>query len=289
MLFPWKCYFCVRAKFKIMKYLLLLSLAFMLSACNQNSYNMDDFHKIYGGESIETYLNEISNQNVIFGHQSVGGNILSGITFWEKESGIKLNRTTSREFSNLDGPRFVDFLVGANGKPSEKIDDFATIVKTIPGESNTIAFFKFCYVDINEESDIDEIFNYLKDEMLYLKKASDQAQIVLITVPLTTAQKGWKAVVKKVLRRMPAGYLVNIKRQEMNKKILNELSDEFPIFDLARVESTLPSGRLNSFKYKSKKVPCLSEVYASDYGHLNGLGSYITAYNLLAFLATELK
>ncbi len=264
-------------------------MSLLLSGCNEKISDMTDSYKVYGGENAETYLNKISGQVVVFGHQSVGRNILSGVTSLEEETGVKLNRVTTRDFSNPGGPAFMDFPVGENGKPLGKIDDFVSMVKSIPAETNAIAFFKLCYVDVVDNTDVEELFNYFKTEIFHLKDSIGQIQIVLFTVPLTTVQKGWKPVVKKILGRESTDYLDNIKRQAFNEMILNDLSGEFPVFDLARVESTLPGGEMSSYKNSGKVFSSLSQVYASDNGHLNEFGSKVVAYNLLAFLSEELN
>ena len=66
-----------------------------------------------------------------------------------------------------------------------------------------------------------------------------------------------------------------------------ELGDEFPIFDLALVEATLPDGELNTYDYEGNTYPSLCYSYTSDLSHLNAVGSQIVAYNLLSFLANE--
>ncbi len=43
------------------------------------------------------------------------------------------------------------------------------VVENIPGDTNSVAFFKFCYVDINDSSDVEAIFEYYKEKMYYLK------------------------------------------------------------------------------------------------------------------------
>jgi hypothetical protein len=271
-----------------MKYLLIIAISLLLTGCNEKISDMTDFYKVYGGEDAETYLNKISGQVVIFGHQSVGNNILSGVTSLEEETGVKLNRVTTRDFSNHEGPAFLDFPVGENGNSFGKIDDFVSMVKAIPTETNAIAFFKLCYVDVLDRTDVEELFSYYKKEMLNLKDSVGHIRIVLFTVPLTTIQKGWKPVVKKILGRESTDPLDNIKRQAFNEMLLKEMSGEFAVFDLARVESTLPGGEISSFKSNGKVYPCLSQVYASDNGHLNEFGSKVVAYNLLAFLSEEL-
>ena len=87
-----------------------------------------------------------------------------------------------------------------------------------------------------------------------------------------------------MLSREPSGYLENIKRQEINERIINELAGDFPVFDLALVESTLPDGSRSTYKYAGSEYPCMPETYTHDSGHLNDFGAKMAAFNLLAFL-----
>jgi len=279
-----------------MRYLTFLALAILLVGCNENPDDMTEFHKTYGSESADTgtLLTDVSNKIVVFGHQSVGNNILDGIAAWEEESGVSLNRQSTRDMSGMDSPAFMDFNVGQNGDPQSKIDDFVAVVETIPiAQSPTaqspIAFFKFCYVDIVEGTDVDEVFEYYKERMLYLKENYSHVRIILVTVPLTSIQTGWRVVVKRVLGRESVGYLENIKRQEINERIINELAGDFPVFDLALLESTLPDGSRSTYKYDGAEYPCMPKTYTYDSGHLNDYGAKMAAFKLLAFLTEEVS
>jgi hypothetical protein len=275
----------------VMRHIVFMALAILMVGCNENPDDMTDFHKTYGTESanVDSLLNDVSKMIVVFGHQSVGNNILDGIATWEKESGVSLNRQSTRDMSGMGSPAFMDFNVGQNGNPQSKIDDFVSVVETIPSAQSPIAFFKFCYVDMVEGTDVDEVFEYYKERMLYLKENYSHVRIVLVTVPLTSIQTRWKAAIKKVLSREPSGYLENIKRQEINERIINELAGDFSVFDLALVESTLPDGSRSTYKYDGAEYPCMPETYTYDNGHLNDYGAKMAAFNLLAFLIEEVS
>lgn len=274
-----------------MKFLAFIAASILLLGCNENPQDMNEFHHTYGSASTETadLMNNAAEKFVVFGHQSVGNNILDGIAVMEKETSVLLNRQSTRDMSGLASPAFVDFNVGHNGDPQSKVDDFVSIVETIAEDQSPIVFFKFCYVDVESETDVDKVFDYYKEKMLYLKENYSHVRIVLFTVPLTSIQTGWKAAAKKVLSREPAGYLENIKRQEINERIINEMAGDFSVFDLALVESTLPDGDLNTYKYDGAEYPCMPDMYTHDSGHLNDFGAKVAAFNLLAFLTEELS
>ncbi len=276
----------------IMRAILFVTItSFVLYGCSIKENNMSEFHMTYGGsiENVGILLQKAVKHNIFFGHQSVGWNIISGIEKWEEEAGIKLLKIESRDFKDIDDASFTHFAVGKNADPKAKIDDFVSLVGTIPKAAESIAFFKFCYVDIIASTNTDELFDYYKERMHYLKNEYPNINIVLMTVPLTGIQKGWKSMVKKLLSKVPYGYLENIKRSEFNNMLVEEFSGVFPIFDLARVESTLPEGTINTFSYKEAEYPCVPDFYTSDLGHLNDYGAKVVSFNLLAFLAEEVK
>jgi hypothetical protein len=274
-----------------MRTLIFAVTVLFIGGCSKTPNDMTEFYRMYGSDSADVgdYLSEVSKMNVFFGHQSVGNNILAGIAQWEEKEGVSLNIIETKDFSAIGNGTFVQFRVGSNGNPQSKVDEFVSLAGGISQETPSIAFFKFCYVDVVESSDVDQIFDYFKGKMVDLKKQQPNTRFILFTVPLTTVQTGWKATAKKVLSIEPAGVLDNVRRSEFNERILSELSGDFPVFDLSAIESTLPDGTTSTFSREGTEYPCLAEVYASDMGHLNEFGSEIAAYNLLAFLAEELK
>ncbi|MFH0756048.1 MAG: hypothetical protein V2B15_02030 [Bacteroidota bacterium] len=272
-----------------MRYIGFIWIAFLLYGCKENPEEMNDFYKVYGSDSavLSQMMDEISAQMVIFGHQSVGKNILAGVARWEEEEDVTLNRVTTREMNGYTDSVFIDFQVGTNLEPRTKIDDFVSVVEGIPDETVCFAFFKFCYVDVDENTDVDALFEYYRERMGYLRELKPNVNIILFTTPLKTVEGGLKATAKKALSRLPGGFPDNITRNAFNDRIINEMSGDFPVFDLAGIESTLTNGKACTFSSGGGEYRCLAEVYSTDGGHLNELGSRIAAYNLIAFLAGE--
>lgn len=273
-----------------MKNILYITASLLVISCNKNQYDMSVFHKMYGGEQndVGTLIEDVSKHKVYFGRQSVGLNIVSGLEQWKEETGVQLTIAESKDLSNATAS-FVHFGVGRNEDPYLKIDDFVSMVEAIPEEDGAVAFFKLCYVDITHETDVDALYNYYKEKMYQVKEEHPNYKIILMTCPVQGIQKGLRATVKRVLGMQPVGVWDNIKRHEFNTRLLNECSDDFPIFDLAGIETTLPDGSTQTYRYKGEEYPCMPDLYRSDYGHLNDFGSKIAGYNLLAFLSEELR
>lgn len=270
-----------------MRNILIFGIIVFISACGKENYDMNDYFKMYGGDTgdVRAFIEQVSDQIIYFGHQSVGENILGGIEEWKRNTGATLNIVESRVLSSEQAPAFAHYRVGQNGDPRGKIDDFLLQLEEVPADKAGIAFFKLCYVDINESTDVEVLFEYYKEKMLYAREHYPTLKIILVTAPVTGIQTGLKATAKKLLNRQPAGVLENIRRDDFNERIRGELSDSFSIFDLAAIETTLPDGSRNTYRYKGKEYPCMPGFYSSDLGHLNDFGAKIVSHNLLAFLS----
>jgi len=267
--------------------ILLFGFILILGCSKEYSSDMLDFYKVYGSEKKDpsSQLQLLSGRTVYFGHQSVGFNIIQGIEAWSAETGVPINIVDTRNFRDVERPALIHFGIGQNEDPNSKTDDFVSVLSEMGEDTGAIALFKFCYVDFHDESDVDPIFEYFKEKMLQLKVDYPGIRVVLCTVPYTALQKGIKAVAKKVLSMPLAGELENIKRSEFNERLISELGPEFPVFDLGKIEATMPDGTLNTYKHEGETYPAMVHQYTDDLDHLNTLGSRIMAYNIISFLS----
>ncbi|MEZ5072748.1 MAG: hypothetical protein R2751_17765 [Bacteroidales bacterium] len=245
---------------------------------------MDDFYKMYGSEEAALLLDHLAHKTIVFGHQSVGNTILDGMTAWLEETGTNIEIVESRELDERTEPAFVHFYVGQNADAYSKVDDFVSVVEKIDTSRVRTVLFKFCYVDFGATTDIEALFTHYEERMEYIASEFPKCRLVLCTVPLTTNQVGIKAVAKRFLNKRPFGEIENQKRDDFNTLIKNRFTDDLPIFDLARLESTYPDGTLNTYQLDGRLYPCLIEDYTYDHGHLNDYGAKMISYNLLAFL-----
>jgi hypothetical protein len=158
---------------KTLSYLCLpLSLVIFLAACGDSKK----------GESVTmatrsitaTEWQAVAKRRIVFGHQSVGANILYGVQYLFKEAGIQLKVTESRIAAK--GTGITHFSIGRNGDPLSKINDFADVIKS--GLNPDIALMKLCYVDILSSTDAKKL---AQDYIASLDSLSSQfPQTVLI-------------------------------------------------------------------------------------------------------------
>ena len=234
--------------------------------------------------SIIKNIESISNKKIYFGHQSVGYNIINGIKKYS-DAIPEFKIHDSFEFAQYEGPMLAHSRNGYNWNPESKIISFANTLNNLKEWKPDIAMFKFCYVDFNNETDIDKLYQSYRLYMDRLQTKYPDLTIVYMTVPLTTIQSGIKAQLKKMLGRPLAGVEENIARNKFNDLLRRDYSQSGRLFDIAMHESTLPSGERESFVHNNNKYYHLAGSYSSDGGHLNERGQDHLAKEFLNFIA----
>ena len=243
-------------------------LMFILTACGlkeklPNAQIDDSLQKIS-----RTELNNIMNKKIIFGHQSVGGNILSGLELiGEQDNKLKFNIIQDPDFSKLNIGVLGHFKCGLNKEPYSKIKDFKDKIENNYGGKVDIAFMKFCYIDIFEDTDIEMLFSEYTNMLDSLENKFPEIIFIHVTIPLRVHEN------KK-----------NILRHQYNEMLRKKYSGIEPIFDIAQVESTKPDGDKVLFKWEGEQYPKLYKGYASDAGHLNKPGQWYAAKELILTL-----
>lgn len=270
-------------------------LVFMMS-CNK-SHTSDNKavamnnKNVHIPEKTRNALESTKDKSIIFLHHSVGGNILNGLRVLAEESGVGIKIQTVRnepiasekELTSIK--KIIDITGGKNGQPKTKVDSFVEQIKGL----NTnivpdIAFMKFCYVDFNPNTDVNEIFSYYKKNIETLKNERPNVKLAHFTVPLKARPNNIKDKINRLLGRLVWEDTSNVKRAEFNK-LLFEAFPQDPIFDIARIESTLSDGTRSSFVQDGRTYYSLASEYTDDGGHLNTLGQRRVAMEIAEFLA----
>ena len=230
----------------------------------------------------------LSGQRIYFGHQSVGDNILVGLReVLGAHPEIKIRIQERAELQVPTKPGLFHSYDGINEQPDSKNDAFVKAVHEKLRNNVDMAFFKYCYVDITPASDPARLFDAYRATMNDLKQKNPRVKFIHITAPLTTIQDGWKATVKKLLGKLPAGYADNAKRAEFNELMRKEYAGKEPLFDLATLEATRLDGTVSSYEHGGRRYLSLAPEYSDDGGHLNASGRRYIAQNLLLFLAKQ--
>jgi len=236
-------------------------------------------------KAIHSQLLQIQLNKIYFGHQSVGNNIINGLKKLATPfSDVNINFISVNTPVKLPATYFTDSYVGENTKPDTKCESFAQQIGQIFSGNLDIALMKFCYVDIQSESNVDAVFNKYQATIDSLKNRYPNITFVHVTIPLVSKTVGWKQFIKSLLGRASADEIENIKRNLFNSKLTEYYRTE-PIFDLAAIESTYPNGQRESFTQDGQVYYRLIQEYTNDGGHLNEKASQLAAMKLLEILA----
>jgi hypothetical protein len=224
---------------------------------------------------------QLSGERVFFGHQSVGGNLLDGIKdVMAANPHIRLNIVEAAEASQMSGPGLYHAPIGENGKPSTKLAAFREIAPAL-GSSAT-ALMKYCYVDVNFDSDPVAMFEEYSRTVDGVRASNPDLRIVHVTLPLRS-DAGTLRYVAAVARKLRTERELNLIRHRYNELLRQTYGGKEPIFDLARLEATQASGEMKLVRYQGNRVPVLANEWTNDGGHLNEAGRRRIAE---AFLAT---
>ncbi len=265
------------------QYGVILFLFVALSACGRKA--VDSTVVVDEVKLSDRQVSSLETKKVFFGHQSVGSDIIQGIhDLMAQDPRLKLNIVRSADPESIPAPAFVETTIGENRKPQSKNADFAAILAKGMGAQGGVAMYKYCYIDVDLATDVQQLFDNYRDEVSTLKSQYPGLTIVHITVPLTTVDMDTKSWVKVVLGR-PTVRDVAAKRNEFNQLLRQTYSGKDPIFDLAEVESTLPDGSRSYFTRGDQPIYTLAPDFTTDGGHLNAMGRRAAATRLLQVLA----
>ncbi len=227
-----------------------------------------------------------SVKKIFFGHQSVGGNIISGLEMLNQKVASKVYDLDQNPGETPDALGFYHKKVGRNNDPKSKISEFDKIVRETFAGQLDIAFVKLCYVDFNDKTDIDDVFTFYKNSLAQLQKDYPDITFVHFTTPLTRNPENWKTKLKKIFGFGDLWeYRNNVIRNEYSRMVLQEYSGKEPVFDIATYESTHDDGSRAQFSLDGQVYYSLAEELTSDGGHLNEKGSSLVAAKLAELLA----
>jgi hypothetical protein len=277
----------IRFKADICLFLIPLTLVFVGCSGGSMQENTPNYGVVRSIPDAE--WQKLSSKKIYFAHQSVGFNILNGI---EKIIGenpqIKLNIVRTSQSDDFNKGVLAHSTVGENGKPQTKVDAFLANISNGIGDKANAAALKFCYLDFNGSTDVQEVFTGYKTAIEKIRQEYPDLKIIHITVPLLKIQIGPRAWVKRIIGRPVTGTDDNIKRLEYNELLAAEYGNKDPIFDLSKIESTYPDGTREIFKKHGKTYYALAPEYTIDGGHLNEKGKRIVSEQFLIFLVTHL-
>lgn len=235
-----------------------------------------------GDSALRTDLERVSRARIYFGHQSVGMNLLQGVQELAAEAEVPVRIVRAERAADVPPATFGHTFVAENGQPLKKLESFRAALGSADVD---IAMLKFCYVDIDADTDVKMLFARYQATLAELRRSHPGTAFVHVTLPLTTVQTGVKAFVKRLLGRAPYGTLENVRREEYNRLLREAYAGREPLFDLAKIESTAPDGIAVRAQWGGVLAPAMAPEYTDDGGHLNAEGRRRAARALIAVLA----
>jgi len=220
---------------------------------------------------------------LFFAHQSVGQNILSGVA---QLSAHRIEPTPLLALApNQALPGWVDMPVGQNGDPDGKIEAFVAAFEQHPTLRPDLALLKFCFVDFQPTTDVDQLFHHYEQALRRLETRHPETVFGHVTVPLTVypSELKWRAF--RLIGRSVWEDEANIKRSGFNQRLRSAFAADH-IFDLSAAESLGPDGRRSFFEHAGQRYLTLEPRYAEDEGHLNALGQQLLGTAFLRFVAS---
>jgi len=225
--------------------------------------------------------NGLAQMRVCFGHQSVGLDITKALSILTKRR-LEVIETTDPE--TFQRPVFAHFRVGCNGDPFSKCQDFARVIESGVGQRVDAAFFKFCYVDISSNTDVDALFKSYQDTIASLSDKYPKVIFLHVTVPLTRVPTGVLGWLHEKTGRGNREREDQARRHAFNRLLRGAFGRSGRLFDLAEAEATFPDGTPAFFLHHSDPVPTIVPAYTDDGGHLNQYAAEVTARRLLSCL-----
>jgi len=234
--------------------------------------------------SLRSEFDRVAQRRIFFGHQSVGVNLLDGVKQLATMAGVPVNVVEVKMASAVEPAMIGHAFIPENGDPLKKLKSFEQAMGA-KSTSLDIALMKFCYVDFTAETNANALFESYRSTLGKLQAKNPGTTFVHVTAPLIVVQGGIKARLKRLLGKAPYGTLENMRREEYNTLLRQAYQGRAPIFDLARVESTAPDGKLETVEWKGNVSPAMVPAYSDDGGHLNAAGKLRAARELISVLA----
>lgn len=239
---------------------------------------------------------QLSEATVVFGHQSIGSNIIDGLeVVAARYSGFELpivgiSAADIGAGELPKGPGLFHFAVGRNRDPYAKISSFRDVMASELGRRAEIALLKFCYADFGYESDPDVVFDAYARAVDEMRLANPNTRFLHATSPLgvpkrrTPADRA-KDWVKALLGR-PVYADPNVARNRYSARIIERYAPD--VFDISRIESTGQDGSRALQSLGGEDVYFMLRDWTDDGAHLSPLGRERAAEEFLRVLLARL-
>jgi len=237
---------------------------------------------------VKSDLEVLAKSRVYFGHQSVGNNLLAGLTSLSATHNVPL-RIVSAPAPD-EAPGIVHAIVGRNREPQTKCDAFARFLTEQGTARWDAAILKFCYADMGEggEQNPNRVLDGYKAAVRSARTARPDLLIVHATMPLQSEGLGKRDAIRKFFGFGTSNDAHNVVRNKYNDLLRAEYAGE-PLIDLAWAESTRPDGTRTGFHRDGQFIYAMAREFTYDEGHLSDAGKEWVAREFVRSLADALR
>lgn len=227
-------------------------------------------HRNVSNATVRTAL----SKRTFFGHQSIGAQVLKGVTEYAQDAGAGRPTYPDPESGSLptSGGFLAQSYVGENGDPLAKLAEFDKILRSGVGNRIDVAVIKLCYADIRSGDDPAAVFQAYKQTLSALERDYPRVTFLYATEPVVMANN--------------SDGPNNVPRAVFNNLMRTEYAKTGRLWDVAAIESSTTAGRVVTGTYQGKVVAALNPEFASaDQRHITGPGPKAVAGPLLELIA----
>lgn len=221
---------------------------------------------------------------LLFGHQSVGDNIVQGLTELPSQNRPELEISPLAEVSPGTASVLCHFRAGVNGDPDSKLADLRRTLEDNQHLAFNAVLLKFCYVDLTETRDAEPLFGRYLAWIEDLRRRFPELAILHSTIPLRCASPGLASSVRRALGQPDPQLDRNAARHRFNELLREHYAGGRALFDLARIEARGEESRELTYRNRGTHVPALRPQLSPDGGHLDVTGRRIVARHFAALL-----
>lgn len=244
-------------------------------------------------EPSEAELRVVGKTTVLFGHNSVGMNVLDGVSKVYADAAVPMpafadvsgvdGADVAGGAGEVEGATLRHAYIGVNEDPLSKLAAFTELMDGAAGKDVDVALMKLCYVDITAATDVQAVFDAYVSTMAEVEAVHPDVRFLYTTVPLT-ADRNWKSKVKAAVGRDDEmGPADNVARERYNAMIREKYAATGRLVDIAAAEAEGTGER----RQDGRPYYVLNENLTYDRGHLNEAGSTAVAAELLKVVAAH--
>lgn len=216
----------------------------------------------------------LGSLRILFGHQSVGGNLMDGLSDLARDGEpmpLAVTRTLRVDSASPGKGMIAHEWVGENGAPASKLEAVAAALSG-PARGANVAIVKFCYSDFQADTDPDALFVSYQERIASWRARFPGVTFVHVTAPMVRPE----GAMTRLLRTVRGRFTMRARAAKVaryNERLRAAYQGREPVVDLAAYEAV------------GADAPFLYAEFTDDGEHLNELGRKTVARRFLHFLA----